>query len=254
MQKDEDSSVLFNLRELMSLEEDRVQQEHDRKRQAEEAARRAREAEEQRKRDEEAARLRAEQEARLAQERREREEVERAQREKDEREMRLRFEAEQQARLRETETMLQHQRELEALRIKETKPAIKPVWVVGVVALLAAVTGGLYFGVYVPRQAALEEQARRAHALAEQQAEEKRKLEAIAEQERARAAEAEKKAKLAAEEAARKKPATASGDSSTGSRGPSRTRRDRADRNAGGSTTSKPAQSCPDDDPLCGLN
>ena len=46
MSEQKESSVLFNLKELMSLEEDRIKAEHEAKRAAEESARMKAEAEE----------------------------------------------------------------------------------------------------------------------------------------------------------------------------------------------------------------
>ena len=59
MSEQKESSVLFSLKELMNLEEDRIKQEEETKRATAEAAERARLDSERRSRDEEEARIRA---------------------------------------------------------------------------------------------------------------------------------------------------------------------------------------------------
>ena len=91
MAEQKESSVLFNLRELMNLEEDRIKVEDDKQKQADEDARRAREAEEQRLVAAGEAKRRGEEEMRVAAERAAREEDERGRRLKEEGELRVRL-------------------------------------------------------------------------------------------------------------------------------------------------------------------
>ena len=151
MSEQKESSVLFNLKELMDLEEDRIKDEEEERRRAEEEERRRKEEEERRKREEEEARLRAEEEARLAEERKKREEEERKKREKEEAEMRVRLEAEAKARAAEQQRLLEHEREMAAIKAKEKK-GIHPGIIVGLVVLLIGGAAGVYFGVIKPEQ------------------------------------------------------------------------------------------------------
>ncbi len=169
MAEQKESSVLFNLRELMNLEEDRVKEEADKKKKAEDDARMAKEADERKKREAEEARARAEEEVRQADERRRRDEEAARIRAKEEAELRVRLEAEQKARAAEQERLLAHEQEvkrIEATRRKGVHPAIL---VVGVLALLGA-GAGVYFGVIKPQQEAAELQARRHRQEAERAA------------------------------------------------------------------------------------
>ena len=102
MSESKESSVLFNLKELMNLEEDRVKTEEDERRRREEEERRRREEEIRRRREEEEARLRAEEEARVEAERLAREEEERVLRERREHEVRVQMEMEARARAEES--------------------------------------------------------------------------------------------------------------------------------------------------------
>ena len=74
MSEQKESSVLFSLKELMNLEEDRIKQEEETKRAQAEAAERSRLDAERRAREEEEARIRAEENRRRTEEARSREE------------------------------------------------------------------------------------------------------------------------------------------------------------------------------------
>ena len=76
MSEQKESSVLFSLKELMSLEEDRIKQEDDAKAAAIAAEAQAKADAERRAREEEEARIQAEENRRLNEERRAREEAE----------------------------------------------------------------------------------------------------------------------------------------------------------------------------------
>src|SRR5277367_2853584 len=75
MSEQKESSVLFSLKELMNLEEDRIKQEEQEKRRQDEAATHARMEAERRVREEEESRIRAEEERRHADEQRTREDA-----------------------------------------------------------------------------------------------------------------------------------------------------------------------------------
>ena len=155
MSEQKESSVLFNLKELMGLEEDRIQDEEneaaaklaEEKRLAEEAERAKREAEE--------AKLRAEQDAVAAAERAKREEEERIIREREEAALRVRLEEEARARSAEQERLLAHERQLAEVKAKEKK-GIPPGLIVGLLVLLIGAGAGVYFGVIKPNADAAE--------------------------------------------------------------------------------------------------
>jgi hypothetical protein len=140
MAEKKESSVLFSLRELREIEEERIQEEHTAKKQAEENRIRAQQEAERRAREEEENRRRAAEEA----ERRAREAVENR-----EREERLRVEeAERRARV-EAHAQLEHQRmhkELEIRAIEAQKK--KPTWLIAVAGGLVLVVGILGFWAY----------------------------------------------------------------------------------------------------------
>jgi len=156
MSKQKKSSVLFSLKELMNLEEDRIKTEEDArtaKAAAEEAARR--EAEERARREEEA-RIRAEDERRRVEEARSREEavrldaIQKAEVEK------ARLEAEQRARMEALTAQQAHERSLVQLKEDKGKKSLRNTLIaLGVIIPLAA--GGIGFFLYKQNQ---ETQAR----------------------------------------------------------------------------------------------
>jgi hypothetical protein len=155
-QQREENSVLFSLKELRRLEDDRIRQEHDERLAKAEAERQEREAS-QRRATEEAERLR-------------REEIDRVQRAVDEKENRSReeqmrlAEAERRARI-EGEHRLQEERmRLEIQSRKHSSPMKGIAVAVGVMVVLA---GGLLFKVRSDNNAELE--ASRAAALKQEQ-------------------------------------------------------------------------------------
>jgi flagellar basal body-associated protein FliL len=147
-----ESSVLFSLRELREIEEERITEERDAKQRAEEERLRAQQEAERRAREEEAARRRAAEDA----ERAAREAVENR-----EREERIRVEeAERRARV-EAQAAIDQQRmhkELEIRAIEAQKT--KPTWLIAIAGGLVLVVGILGFWAYNRnKQAEAEKQA-----------------------------------------------------------------------------------------------
>ena len=140
MAEKKESSVLFSLRELREIEEERIQEEHTAKKRAEEERIRAQQEAERRAREEEEGRRRAAEQA----ERAAREAVENR-----EREERLRVEeAERRARV-EAQASIEQQRmhkELEIRAIEAQKK--KPTWLIAVAGGLVLVVGILGFWAY----------------------------------------------------------------------------------------------------------
>lgn len=121
MAEQKESSVLFSLKELMNLEEDRIKQEEDQKRRAEEEAARVRAEAERRVREEEEARIRADQERRRGEEQRVREETARLEAIRHAEVEKARVEAENQARIEQLRHQQEHERHLVALTQDKSK-------------------------------------------------------------------------------------------------------------------------------------
>ncbi|MGB5220966.1 MAG: hypothetical protein WBN60_08055, partial [Polyangiales bacterium] len=160
MSEEKESSVLFNLRELMNLEEDRVRDEEEERLRREAAERERIAAEAQRRQEEAEAKRRAEEEAQLEQMRRQREEEERLVRERKEAELRVRLEQEAAEKAEAHRRQLDHERELAAITAKQRK-GIHPGLFAAVAVLMLGLGTGWYFGVYKP-----EVQRREAAAIA----------------------------------------------------------------------------------------
>jgi colicin import membrane protein len=184
MSEQKESSVLFNLKELMSLEEERIQTEQaeaqhrieeESRRKAEEATLRLVEEE---------ARRKADEESRLKSERQEREETERRQREREASELRVRLETEAQLRTKEQERQLQHELHLKQLESQQRK-GIPPLAVVAAVLIAVAGMAYGYYGVYKPEQARIAAQVVEKERLAQHQAQERQRIaDALAQKER----------------------------------------------------------------------
>src|SRR6266511_6068292 len=164
MAEQKESSVLFSLKELMNLEENRIkeeEQEKDRRARAE-AERRAREDAERRAAEE--ARLRAEEESRRADDQRKREEAMRLEAIRMGEIEKAKAEAEHQARLQQMAAQQAHEQHLAALHGDQSKKRLKLI--VGVVSAVL-VLGGVVAGVAFKKSA---DEARRIQAanLAEQ--------------------------------------------------------------------------------------
>lgn len=247
----EESSVLFNLKELMGLQEDRIKQETEAKRKAEEEAIAAAQEQARREAEEVAARRRAEEEARMAEERRLQEQRDRADREKHEAELRVRLELEAKARAEEQERILEHERHLAALKVQE-KSRAWPKLVAASVAVVLSASLGFYFGVVKPA----EERELRAKNLARQEAQERQRLAEESRIEREKLAAEAEAARRAAEAAAKSKPSVdrpslAAEDGSRPSRHGGRGHRSKDKPSS--KSTSKGSSTGKSDDPLAGL-
>jgi colicin import membrane protein len=150
----QESSVLFSLKELMNLEEDRLrQEEQDRQRVIEDEERRRREEEEARLRAEEA-RLRAEDERRRQEEQRRREEETRLEGIRQAEIEKKRIEAERAAQLEAMSKQQEHARQLALIDQDQSKKKLRNTLIgVGAGSFLLIAGGlGLYFGKIKPEQ------------------------------------------------------------------------------------------------------
>jgi colicin import membrane protein len=147
MSEQKESSVLFSLKELMSLEEDRIRSEEADKSARAHADEQARLAAERAARDAEEARIRAEEERRRAEEQRSREETARLEAIRQAEVERARMEAEGQARIAAMSAQQSHERQLEAIRTDKGKKTLRNVLIGGVVLVLA-IGGTVGFVVY----------------------------------------------------------------------------------------------------------
>ncbi len=144
MAEQKESSVLFSLKELMTLEEDRIKQEEEAKRQAEEAAARARAEAERRVREEEESRLRAEEDRRRAEESRVREEAARLEAIRHGEIEKARVEAENQARIQQLRHQQEHERELALVTHDKSKKRLVLIASgIGVTAVIGLVVAGV---------------------------------------------------------------------------------------------------------------
>lgn len=144
MAEQKESSVLFSLKELMSLEEDRIAQEEAEKEAHARAEMEAKAAAERAAREAEEARMRAEDEARRMEEQRRREEearlaaIQHAEVEK------ARAEAEHRARLEAMQAQQAHEHQLATLKGDKHKKRLQIiVGVVSAVLIIGGVTGGV---------------------------------------------------------------------------------------------------------------
>jgi len=253
MSEQNESSVLFNLRELMSLEEERINtEEADAKAVAEAEARRKAEEEARRKAEEEF-RLKQERDAQLAEERRIRDEEERRIREREEAALRVRLESEQRARLEEQTRQLGHEEKLKQIEAQRRK-GLHPAVLAAAIVLLIGAGAGVYFGVIVPQQQKAEQARIAAQKLAEETAsakqraeDEKRRLASELEAKGAEADDIRREAEAAKEAlAAKSAPRPDSGGGSRGGRPrPAKTA-------ATGSAGARPSGGS--NDPLAGLD
>jgi colicin import membrane protein len=159
MAEQKESSVLFSLKELMSLEEDRIKQEEDSKRRAEEDAARARADADRRAREEEEARLHAADEKRRVEEQRGREEQAKLDAIRHAEVERARLEAENAARMEQMKHQQSHERQLAELSQDKHKKRL--TWMIvaaGVVLIIGVVGGGVFINGQINKQKALEAQ------------------------------------------------------------------------------------------------
>lgn len=250
----QESSVLFSLKELMSLEEDRIKQEDADKQRAADDERRAREADELRRRQEEEARLAAEEERRRQEEQRKREEEARLEAIRHAEIEKKRIEAERAAQLEAMSKQQEHARQLAMIQQDQSKKKLRNTLIgVGAGSFLLIAGGlGLYFGKIKPEQEAAAAAAEADRRKASEEAEASKKAAEMARAEITKLMDDLKNAKdentraaleqklKEAQEAANKKP---------GVGGPARPGAGKGD--TGGA---KPAgRACPPGDPLCGF-
>jgi colicin import membrane protein len=190
-QQQKEDSVLFSLRSLMTIEDERVRQEDEAQRRAELAARQEVEATRQRELEARAQQARVADEARVAEARARREAEARAERERDEAALRLRLESESRLRERELGLRMEHEQKL-ALIASQRRSGVHPAAAAaGVFALLGALGLGAFFGVVRPQREASVAETLRAEQ-GRRDADERRVVaERAADEARARAAEAE---------------------------------------------------------------
>ena len=159
MAEQKESSVLFSLKELMNLEEDRIRQEEDAKRRAEEEVARARAKTERKAREEEEARIRAAEDKRRAEEQRTREEAARLEAIRHAEVEKSRLEAENRARMEQLRHQQEHERQLAHLTHDKSKKRLVLIASgIGVLALVGLVGGAVVISNQVKARQALEAQ------------------------------------------------------------------------------------------------
>jgi colicin import membrane protein len=163
MSEQKESSVLFSLKELMNLEEDRIRSEEAQKAAAVAAAEKARLEAERVAREAEEARIRAEEDRRRTEEQRSREEAARLEAIRHAELEKARLETEQQARLAAMAAQQQHERSLAELHHDESKKKLRKT-------LIGVVAGVLVIGtisIYAAVKSSQESEARLAAEAAE---------------------------------------------------------------------------------------
>jgi colicin import membrane protein len=159
MAEQKESSVLFSLKELMNLEEDRIKQEEDERQRKVMAEDQARMEAERRTRDQEEARMNAEHERRRVDEQRTREEQARVEAIRHAEVERARLDAENAARMEAMRRQQEHEAQL--VRIKEGTGKKKATMIavgVGVLLVLGAVGGGVAFKINNDKAQAIQKQ------------------------------------------------------------------------------------------------
>ena len=144
MAEQKESSVLFSLKELMNLEEDRIRQEEDDRQRKADAEMQARLDAERRTREAEEARLRDEEGRKRADEQRTREEQARLEAMRQAEVERARVEAENAARMQAMQAQQEHERQL--THIKESQGKKKATYIaggIGALLLVGLIGGGL---------------------------------------------------------------------------------------------------------------
>ncbi len=159
MAEQKESSVLFSLKELMNLEEDRIKSEENEKKRQEDAAIQARLDAERRVREEEEARMRAADESRRVSEQRTREETARVDAIRHAEMEKARLDAENAARLDQLKQHQEHEHRIHALGQDEGKKKLKYIAIGAVFFLfLVMVGGGFAINSTLQKQKALEAQ------------------------------------------------------------------------------------------------
>ncbi len=175
MAEQKESSVLFSLKELMNLEEDRIKTEDDEKKRRADAEAQARVDAERRARDQEQARLQAEEDRRREEEQRKKEESTRLDAIRHGEIEKARMEAEQRARMEAMSKQQEHERHLSTLHHDEHKKKLQRMVTFSVAGAAILLFGGLglYFGKIKPEAEARDAASR---AAIMQQAEEAKRL------------------------------------------------------------------------------
>jgi colicin import membrane protein len=143
MAEQKESSVLFSLKELMNLEEDRIRQEEDQKRRTDEEAARVHAEAERRVREEEESRLRAVEEKRRTEEQRTREEATRLEAIRHGEVEKARIDAENRARMQQLQHQQEHERQLAVVTQDKSKKTLVIISSSIGVLLVAGIVGGL---------------------------------------------------------------------------------------------------------------
>ena len=156
MSEQKESSVLFSLKELMNLEEDRIKTEEAERAAQAAAAERARVEAERQAREAEEARIRSEEERRRTDEQRSREEATRLDAIRTAEIEKARVEAEQRARLEAMAAQQQHERSLAAIHGDESKQKLRKtlIAVAVIVPLVAGIAGIMIYKDYQQKQMA----------------------------------------------------------------------------------------------------
>ncbi len=155
MAEQKESSVLFSLKELMNLEEDRIRQEDDDRKAKAEAEVQARLESERRTREAEEARIQAEENRKRQEELRAREEAARLEAMRQAEVEKARVEAENAARMQAMQAHQEHERQLTA--IKESHGKKKITYIAAAIGTLALI--GLSIGGYALKKSADEKVA-----------------------------------------------------------------------------------------------
>jgi colicin import membrane protein len=251
MSEQKESSVLFSLKELMNLEEDRIKQEEDTRAAQAAAAERARLEAERQARDAEEARIRAEEERRRQEDQRSREEAARHEAIRQGEVERARVDAEQRARLEAMQQQQKHEAQLASIKQDVSKKKLRNLLIGGA----AVVVVGLSVGGFLVKknfdEAAQREAAAQANARLAQ--EEKAKLEAQIKESDAKQATLNQALASAKDEATRLALQKQLEDEQEKSKalktaGPGRASGGPAKGSSGGD---KPACKCTPGDPLC---
>jgi colicin import membrane protein len=159
MAEQKESSVLFSLKELMNLEEDRIKKEDDDRRRQEEAETQARMDAERRQREEEERRLRAEDERKRGEEARSREEAARLEAIRHGEVEKARVEAEGQARMEALRRQQEHEKELHLLSQDKHKKRLTYIAMgAGFLVIAVLVGGGIIIKGQLDKAKALEAQ------------------------------------------------------------------------------------------------
>jgi len=159
MAEQKESSVLFSLKELMNLEEDRIRTEENEKKRLEEAALQARLDAERRAREQEEARIRAAEEERRVHEQRQREEGARLDAIRNAEMEKARLDAENAARLEQLRHQQEHERQIHALSQDKSKKKLQWIAIAsGVFLLIAVIGGGFAIKSSLDKQKMLEDQ------------------------------------------------------------------------------------------------